>query len=128
MERSKTELIDPGLMMKIVICQFWVTGFMTVVAFFFSLIAGLSALLGGLTVALPSLYMAWRLNRPVAQASVALGILLNAELGKLVLTGCFIVVSFSLVKDLEVWAYFTALVVVIASNIAMPITLGVRSR
>lgn len=114
-------------MMSIVKAQFWVTGGLAILAWFFGSTLGLSALLGGATVAIPGLFMAWRLNRPVAQASVAFAVMLNAELGKLVLTGSLIVMSFVLVPSIEVKAFFLAMILGLACNVAVPMAMTLKS-
>lgn len=73
-------------------------------------IAAISALLGGVSVALPSGFMAWRMQKPSAVPSIALMHMLRAELGKWLLTGLIIGAVFVWVESLSVGFFFLGLV------------------
>ena len=72
-------------------------------------IAG-STLLGGLSVALPSAYMAWRLRQLTAIPEVALAQMIRAEVGKWLMTGLIIGAVFLWVESLSVGFFFLGLV------------------
>ncbi len=73
------------------------------------LVAG-STLLGGLSVALPSAYMAWRLRKLTAIPEVALAQMVRAEVGKWLMTGVIIGAVFLWVESLSVGFFFLGLV------------------
>ncbi|MCB1645891.1 MAG: ATP synthase subunit I [Pseudomonadales bacterium] len=83
--------------------------------------AALSYVSGGLTIALPSAFMAWRTGRRVARPAAALVILINAEIGKLLLTALMMGAVFVWVEALQPGWYFTALVVGMMCNIMVPL-------
>lgn len=95
---------------RIVSAQFIAAILISAVAVVIGLPAAGSALLGGLSIALPSVYMAWRLRRNSAVPSVALAQLLGAELGKWLLTGLIIGAVFVWVESLQAGFFFLGLI------------------
>ena len=89
---------------------------------FFDLVAGYSVLLGGMTGAVPSAYMAWRFGtREVADAGVAFSHLIRGEVGKFLLTVALFIGCFGLVEPLHVGAYFAGLGMTLICNIVVPV-------
>lgn len=68
-----------------------------------------STLLGGMSVAMPSAFMAWRL-RESAIPEVALARMISAEIGKWMLTGLMVGAVFVWVESLRVGFFFLGLV------------------
>jgi len=91
-----------------------------------------SAMLGGLTCAVPNALLAWRLGRG-ADPKGALKSLVRGELGKLVMTAVIFAAVFFWVKPLEVMVYFVALILVMLFNMLVPLieakkTMAARER
>ena len=90
--------------------------------FWFDWVIAYSVLLGGMTGALPSGFMAWRFGtREVADAGEAFSHLIRGELGKLLLTCALFLGCFGLVETLHVGAYFSSLGVTFLCNIVVPL-------
>ena len=97
-----------------------------------NILAAWSALLGGLSVALPTLYMAVRLRFGSANASsalpqVAVAQMLSAELGKLLLTGLMIGAVFIWVKPLSVGFFFFGLLATYCCGLGAALAHSVRA-
>lgn len=69
-----------------------------------------STLLGGLSVALPSAFMAWRLRKLTAVPELALAQMISAEIGKWLMTGLIVGAVFLWVESLDVGFFFLGLV------------------
>ena len=80
-----------------------------------------SVLLGGLTCAVPSAFMAWRFTREVADPGVALSHLIRGEIGKYALTACMFMSVFFWLEQLRVGYFFTALGLGMLCNILIPL-------
>ncbi len=96
------------------------------------ILAAWSALLGGMSVAMPSLYMAVRLHFGSVSAGsalpqVALAQMLGAELGKLLLTGLMIGAVFIWVKPLSVGFFFFGLLATYGCGLAAALAQSIRT-
>ena len=95
---------------RIVSVQFIAVFLISAVLVIVGLPAAGSAFLGGISIALPSAYMAWRLRRNSAVPTVALAQMLGAELGKWLMTGLIIGAVFVWVESLRVGFFFLGLI------------------
>lgn len=82
--------------------------------------AAYSALLGGLSCALPSAFMAWRFLRGTADRTVAAANLVRGEVGKLLMTLVILSLVFLLVKPLAIAWFMATLVLVLLMNAIVP--------
>ena len=94
----------------------------------FGWIAAVSTLLGGVSVALPSGYMAWRIQKPSAQPAVALMRLLSAELGKWLLTGLMIGAVYVWVEPLNLGFFILGLVTTYIGGLVLFFILSSRGQ
>ena len=106
---------------RIVVAQFIVTILAAILCLTLDRVTAYSVLLGGLTSAIPSAFMAWRLNHRVAAPAAALKYLVRGELGKLAMTAVMFTGVFLWVNPLEVKYYFVALVLVMSCNMLVPL-------
>lgn len=114
---------------RIVFWQFVVTMIAAFTCILVDWVSAYSMLLGGLTGAVPSLFMAWRFgSRPVAEVGSAFSHLVRGELGKLLLTVAMFVTSFGLVDPIDVRYYFTGLVIALVLNLVVPLLTASRKR
>ena len=106
---------------RIVFTQFIATFIMAALCLFVDTVAAYSVLLGGLTGSVPSLVMAWRMAREVADPGLALRHLVRAQVSKLLLTVVMFVLVFRLIEPLAIEYFFAALAFSLFCNILQPL-------
>ena len=119
----KTGFMNVSTVMQIVIIQFVLTTVLAFVALFFGWVIAYSVFLGGLTSAVPSAYMAFRIRRGTAHPDLALKQMMRGEKGKHAITFLMFVWVFLTVKPLAVAYFFTALGLGMACNIVVPLVI-----
>ncbi|MFN3237568.1 MAG: ATP synthase subunit I [Pseudomonadales bacterium] len=95
---------------RIVSVQFFTSLVIAAVSLIVNTQAAISVLLGGMSVALPAAYMAWRLRTGSVVPELAMAQLLAAELGKLLITGLMIGAVFIWVESLLFGFFFFGLI------------------
>ncbi|MFT4676805.1 MAG: ATP synthase protein I [Patiriisocius sp.] len=112
---------------QIVLVQFGATILIAFLCLFVDWVAAYSVLLGGLTGAVPSAFMAWRFgSRQVADVGLAFSHLLRGEIGKLLLTAALFTACFGLVEPLSAGFYFAALGATLMCNLLVPLITASR--
>ncbi len=107
---------------QIVVGQFGATILAAISCWFVDWVAAYSILLGGLTGAVPSAFMAWRFgSREVAEVGLAFSHLLRGEIGKLLLTAALFMACFGLVEPLLAGFYFAGLGATLICNLVVPL-------
>jgi ATP synthase protein I len=104
---------------RLAIMQFTLSIIIALFALIHSFEAGYSALLGGLTCAIPNGYLIWRSFRYRGASSVGqvLQSFYQGESGKYILTVVCFAVTFSQVRPLVPWALFGAFIIVQFSHV-----------
>jgi ATP synthase protein I len=104
---------------RIAIMQFFLSIIIALIALIYSFEAGYSALLGGLTCAIPNGYLIWRSFRYSGARSVGQVVqsFYQGESGKYILTVVCFAVIFSQVRPLVPWALFGAFIIVHFSHV-----------
>ena len=80
-----------------------------------------SILLGGLSSALPSAFMAWHLTRPTLTPGKAFRKLVYGEIGKLVMTAMIFIAVFVFVKPIDLLFFFSSLVISMLCHVFVPL-------
>jgi ATP synthase protein I len=91
---------------RIIRWQLLATIVASVICAIFDGVAAYSILLGGVTCIIPSAFSAWRLLRETADPGAAVGHMIMAETGKLLVTVAIFIAVFLLVEPLDVLLYF----------------------
>jgi len=104
---------------RVVMMQFGLSLILALIALIHSFEAGYSALLGGLTSAIPNSYLIWRSFRYRGARSVGQVVqsFYQGESGKFILTVVCFAVIFSQVDPLVPWALFGAFITVQFSHV-----------
>jgi len=84
-------------------------------------VAAYSAFLGGLTCAVPSAFMAWRMGRRVLRSPLTASHLVRGELGKLGITLFMFSMVFYWIESLKVGFFFAALLFGLLCNVFVPL-------
>ncbi len=106
---------------QIVIGQFIATFLVAALCLFVDWVAAYSAFLGGLTCAVPSAFMAWRMGRRVLRSPLTASHLVRGELGKLGITLFMFSMVFYWIESLKVGFFFAALVFGLLCNVFVPL-------
>jgi ATP synthase protein I len=114
-------LIGRNPVYRIVIAQLLVTLLLALVGLVIDWVYAYSMALGGLVSALPSSFMAWRLNRQEINPALAFKTMVVGEVGKLVLTALMFADVFGWVKPLNIPVFFAALVLAMMLNVIVPL-------
>ena len=114
-------LIGRNPVYRIVIAQLLVTLLLALVGLVIDWVYAYSMALGGLVSALPSSFMAWRLNRQEINPALAFKTMVVGEVGKLVLTALMFAAVFGWVKPLSIPMFFAVLVLAMMLNVIVPL-------
>lgn len=104
---------------RIVLMQFGLSLFLALLLWIHSFEAAYSALLGGISCAIPNAYLIWRSFRYRGARSIdqVVQSFYQGETGKFILTMVCFAVIFSRVDPLTPWALFGAFILVQLSNV-----------
>jgi len=114
-------LIGHNPVYRIVIAQLLITLVLALAGLAIDWVYAYSMALGGLVSALPSGFMAWRLNRQVINPALAFKTMVVGEVGKLVLTALMFAAVFGWVKPLSIPMFFAVLVLAMMLNVIVPL-------
>ena len=114
-------LIGHNPVYRIVIAQLLITLVLALAGLAIDWVYAYSMALGGLVSALPSSFMAWRLNRQEINPALAFKTMVVGEVGKLVLTALMFAAVFGWVKPLNIPVFFAALVLAMMLNVIVPL-------
>lgn len=106
---------------RIVVAQVIATIFASASSLVLDRVAVVSALLAGVVCIVPGLYVLGMTIRPVAPGSTGMDLVLRGEIGKLLITAILFVAVFISVKPLNVWVFFTTIVILQLCNAVVPV-------